>query len=209
MWTLVVQGFLLGWSVAWPPGPINTEMIRRGLSGGFWKAYVVGLGACTSDFLWALVVAAGVGTALQEDRIRPVLAVISFGLLLYLAYKFLSGAWQQWKRRRSGESVEFDPSTHDTRKGYVLGLTMALVSPWNLAFWLAVMGSQSSILSFGEAVILAASVVAGAATWGVVLSTAVQMGARFTTPTWELVTRALTGVLMLIFAGLLVMRNVF
>jgi threonine/homoserine/homoserine lactone efflux protein len=48
---LIGKGFLLGWSVAWPPGPINSEMIRRGLSRGFCTAYAVGLGACSADFL--------------------------------------------------------------------------------------------------------------------------------------------------------------
>ena len=51
--TLAATGFALGWSVAWPPGPINAEMIRRGLSRGFWPAYAVGLGASTADFFWA------------------------------------------------------------------------------------------------------------------------------------------------------------
>jgi hypothetical protein len=38
----LVNGFILGWSVAWPLGPINAEMIQRGLlphsaGGGFWS----------------------------------------------------------------------------------------------------------------------------------------------------------------------------
>src|SRR5437588_13095785 len=43
----LANGFILGWSVAWPPGPINAEMIRRGLlpkerGGGFWGAWPIG-----------------------------------------------------------------------------------------------------------------------------------------------------------------------
>jgi len=54
----LANGYILGWSVAWPPGPINAEMIRRGLlpkdrGGGFWSAWPIGLGACTADFIWA------------------------------------------------------------------------------------------------------------------------------------------------------------
>ena len=62
---VVGAGLLLGWSVAWPPGPINAEMIRRGLTRGFWPAYSVGLGACTGDFLWALAVALGAGIVIS------------------------------------------------------------------------------------------------------------------------------------------------
>jgi hypothetical protein len=47
----IANGLILGWSVAWPPGPINAEMIRRALlpgaqGGGFWAAWQLGLGAC-------------------------------------------------------------------------------------------------------------------------------------------------------------------
>ncbi|MBA2623195.1 MAG: hypothetical protein H0U88_06180, partial [Chthoniobacterales bacterium] len=66
----LVNGLILGWSVAWPPGPVNAEMIRRGLlpqaeGGGFWAAWRVGLGACTGDFLWALSVSAGAGAVIN------------------------------------------------------------------------------------------------------------------------------------------------
>ena len=61
---IIVNGLILGWSVAWPPGPMNAEMIRRALlqraqGGGFSAAWQLGLGACTGDFIWALGVAAG------------------------------------------------------------------------------------------------------------------------------------------------------
>src|SRR5438034_512958 len=60
--SILLNGFVLGWSVAWPPGPVNAEMIRRGLlpreqGGGFWATWRVGLGAGTGDCLWALGVA--------------------------------------------------------------------------------------------------------------------------------------------------------
>ena len=69
----LANGFILGWSVGWPPGPINAEMIRRGLlpkerGGGFWGAWPIGLGACTGDFLWAFCVSLGAGCATQFDR---------------------------------------------------------------------------------------------------------------------------------------------
>jgi len=67
---LLGKGLLLGWSVAWPPGPINSEMIRRGLSRGFWPAYAVGLGACSGDFLWALAVTLGAGVV-RRGRAGP------------------------------------------------------------------------------------------------------------------------------------------
>ena len=59
-------GLLLGWSVAWPPGPINAEMIRRGLAGRHGAALALGLGACSGDFLWALARVALIGFLLGK-----------------------------------------------------------------------------------------------------------------------------------------------
>src|SRR5437879_1801916 len=99
--SILLSGFVLGWSVAWPPGPVNAEMIRRGLpseqGGGFWATWRVGLGACTGDFLWALSVAAGAGALLNKPNVRVVLGIISLALLLLLATIFSLGAWRAAK----------------------------------------------------------------------------------------------------------------
>ena len=96
----ITAGLLLGWSVAWPPGPVNAEMIRRGLTRGFWPAAAVGFGACTADFLWALAVAGGAGAIAGLPGVRPALAGMSLVLLLFLAWTFLAGAFRAWQRSR-------------------------------------------------------------------------------------------------------------
>src|SRR6476469_1575483 len=95
----ILSGMLRGWSVAWPPGPVNAEIIRRGVmpaakGGGYWSAFKVGLGACTGDFLWALGVSAGAGALINTPTIRMVLGVVSLLLLLFLATTFARGAWR-------------------------------------------------------------------------------------------------------------------
>ncbi len=208
MFSLLLKGFLLGWSVGWPPGPINAEMIRRGLERGFLPAWALGLGACSGDFLWAVAVSLGAGALLNLRGVRPVLGVVSVGLLLFLAWTFGRGAWRAWMGWRAA-GVGSEPGAvparrfDSTRGGYFLGLTMALTSPWNIAFWLGVIGSQAGAarLGLGGSLTMAAAVVAGAATWGLVLCSAVQMGARFATPAWHVVTQGATALLMLFFAG--------
>jgi threonine/homoserine/homoserine lactone efflux protein len=206
-WAATVgTGLLLGWSVAWPPGPINAEMIRRGLVRGFWPAYAVGLGACSGDFLWALGVMLGAGALAELPGVRPALTGISFALLLFLAWTFLSGAWRSWRRHRAGEAEATPRALDSAHGGFFLGLTMALSSPWNIAFWLAVIGQQTGGAGFARSLVLATAVVAAAATWGLVLCSAVRLGARFATPVWEIGTRAATGALMLYFAARLAAR---
>ena len=212
----LVNGFLLGWSVAWPPGPINAEMLRRTLlprsrGGGFWAAWQLGLGACTGDFLWALAVMAGAGALLNTPRVRLALGVVSFVLLLLLAAMFARNAW-----RSARASTPVDPGSETENVagrnkygGYFLGLTIALTSPWNLGFWLAVIGGQQTVTQdagFQNSLAFATAVVFGAATWTLVFSIAIKQGARiFARPAWQVATQAITCALMLFFAARLLL----
>lgn len=210
----LINGFVLGWSVAWPPGPVNAEMLRRNViprsqGGGFWAAWQLGLGACTGDFLWALAVMTGAGALLNTPLVRQILAVVSFLLLLFLAGVFARGAWRSARALRDSASAGADASNNGRRitrrRGYLLGLTLALTSPWNLGFWLAVIGGQQSVThnpSFGNSLAFAGSVVLGAVVWTLVFSVAVRQGGRiFARPAWQAVTQAITSLLMLFFAG--------
>ena len=207
----IVNGLVLGWSVAWPPGPINAEMIRRALlprgqGGGFWAAWQLGLGACTGDFLWAFGVAAGAGALLASPRLHLALGVVSLLLLLFLAFNFARGAWQVAHAHRSVVDQPIRRSA--VSRGYLLGLTLALTSPWNVGFWFAVVGGQGAAqghATFLSSLMLAAAVVSGAITWTIVLCTALKLGARiFARPAWQVGTQAVSALVMLVFAARLV-----
>lgn len=198
---VVVSGLLLGWSVAWPPGPINAEIVRRGLGRGFWPAVAIGFGACTGDFAWALAVSLGAGALADRPGVRPALGAISLLLLLFLAWTFLAGARRTWRALRDGRDTPPIRSLDGTRGGYLLGLGMALSSPWNIAFWFAVIGQQAATrMALARSLLLAGAVVAAAALWTVFLATAARLGARFATPAWDIATRTATGLLLLYFA---------
>lgn len=211
----LINGFIIGWSVAWPPGPINAEMLRRTLlprsqGGGFWPAWQLGLGACTGDFLWALAVMLGAGALLNTPRIRLVLAIVSFVLLLLLAAMFARNAWRSLHKTNAEPDEEIPRSKQNKYSGYLLGLIIALTSPWNLGFWLAVIGGQQSVTSdssFGNSLAFAVSVVLGATVWTLVFSLAIKQGARiFARPAWQAATQTITSLLMLFFAARLLVR---
>ena len=96
-------------------------------------------------------------------------------------------------------------------RGYWLGFTIALTSPWNIGFWFAVIGSQQSAGptqgTFVNSALLAVSVVSGAIAWTLVLCFAVKQGARiFAKPAWQIGTQALTSALMFFFAVKLLLQ---
>jgi threonine/homoserine/homoserine lactone efflux protein len=208
----IVNGLVLGWSVAWPPGPINAEMIRRALlprvqGGGFWAAWQLGLGACTGDFIWALGVAAGAGAMLAQPRLHTALGVISFLLLLFLAFTFARGAWQTVQETRAHllANAGLPKEQRSSSRGYLLGLILALTSPWNVGFWFAVVGGQGSAqgqMNFFQSLTLATAVVSGAIAWTVALCVALKLGARiFAQPAWQVATQAVSALVMLFFAA--------
>lgn len=199
-------GFLLGWSVAWPPGPINAEVARRCAARGFWAGFSVLLGACAGDAIWAVAVSLGVGLFFAGPTARAVMGALSVALLLALAVLFLRGAWRAW---RESPAVEADPRAPPRFDGlpasFALGATMALTSPWNVAFWLAAMGRpELAGADAAHLLTLAAGVLAGAATWGLVWASATSLahkglegGAK---RWWTILVDAATALLMLYFA---------
>ena len=197
---LAAYGFLLGWSVAWPPGPINAEMIRRGLAAGFRPAAAVGLGACSGDALWAILVMLGIGWVIGPAT-RTGLAIVSTALLLVLAGLFLAAAWRAWRARESAAPAPTRLTA--TRRGYLLGFGMALTSPWNLAFWLAVMGRPQSLDSgIAGALTVAGAVILGAGAWVLVLcAIVVRLRLRLAGRLWRITADSMTGILMLGFAA--------
>ncbi len=166
---LLATGFLLGWSVAWPPGPINAEIARRCLAGGFWAGFSLLLGACSADALWAVAVSLGVGLVFTTPLMREIMGAVSVALLVALSFIFLRGAW---RALAIGQAAPALPTRFDSRgASFFLGAAMALTSPWNVAFWLAAIGRpEMAGYATSALLIMAAAVIAGALTWGLLWS---------------------------------------
>jgi threonine/homoserine/homoserine lactone efflux protein len=198
---LATYGFLLGWSVAWPPGPINAEIVRRGLARGFWPAYSVGLGAATGDALWAVAVVLGAGLLFDSPGARFALSVLSTALLLLLAGVFLRGAWRGFAAWRAGVAADAPGRFDGGRAGYLLGLGLALSSPWNIAFWLAVIGRSETLQGgIAASLVVAGAVILGTTLWVLLLcGGVVLLRLRFASSAWEVVAKGATGLLMLYF----------
>jgi threonine/homoserine/homoserine lactone efflux protein len=202
---LLAAGFLLGWSVAWPPGPINAESARRCLAGGFWAGFIVLIGACSGDGLWAVLVSFGIGLLFTAPLTREIMGIVSVLLLIALSGLFLRAAWRALSRapRAAPTPARFDALA----AGYLLGLGMALTSPWNVAFWLAAIGRpEMAGYAVAELLTMAAAVLAGALTWAVIWASAATLlgrraaaggGGRW----WAFAVDLATGALMAAFAA--------
>jgi threonine/homoserine/homoserine lactone efflux protein len=186
----LVEGLILGWSVAWPPGPINAEMMRRALERGFVAAWLVGLGAASGDFLWAALIGGGAGVLARSAAIERVLAIVGAVVLGTLAVFALRTAFR----------VRAAVSTPVPRNGYWFGLTLSLTSPWNFAFWVGVAGTVARDVGPLGVFLRAAAVIAGAISWSTIFSAISSLFARIATRTWTVVANVLTAIVLLVFA---------
>src|SRR5439155_23422780 len=93
----LANGYILGWSVAWPPEPINAEMIRAvcyqriaAADSGLPVRLVLARAPATSS--GPLAFASAQGALLNSFDVWFVLAIVSLALLLFLAVRFAIGA---------------------------------------------------------------------------------------------------------------------
>lgn len=115
-------GFVLGLSLAAPPGPMNAliakEASRRGWSAGI----RVGVGAPVADVLWLLAMYLGVGLLFEGDSALRIAALFG-GLVMGF---FALTTWQ-----------ERDPHAPERPATFLAGFVAALTNPYQAAWWLS------------------------------------------------------------------------
>ncbi len=142
LFQVFAAGAALGLSLAMPPGPINALIGAESAQGRAMRGFVVGLGAMTADTIF-LVISVAVGNLISIEGItRGVLYLISAGILAYLAY-----ATYGTRKRDLGETA----SNRKMHLPYVMGRTIGLTNPLQIAWWLSV--GLSLIVSIGPAII--------------------------------------------------------
>jgi threonine/homoserine/homoserine lactone efflux protein len=165
-----LRGWLIGFAIAAPVGPIGVLCIRRTLAEGRWIGFLTGLGAATADMLYGAVAAFGL-TAIQELllRLQLWLRIIGGLFLLYLGIRtfILPPA------TRSGAQTA-PPRSAWRAYGSTVGLTLtnpATILSFTLVFAGLRLGDVGT--SYGSAALLVAGVFLGSASWWLLLSAGV------------------------------------
>lgn len=173
---LALRGVLIGIALAAPIGPINIEIVRRGLRSGFRSGWLVGAGAVAGDTLYLLVVIAGLAPLIDFQLARVLLWTAGAGFLGMLGYTGLRVAL------RPQRMLDAEPGRTE-RRSFMTGLLMALFNPMGIAFWLSVGGALvASGVERADAVgtgALVAGVIGGLVLWVTSLSVLVHGGRRF------------------------------
>jgi threonine/homoserine/homoserine lactone efflux protein len=158
-WQVFATGILLGISIAAPPGPVNaaaaSQVTKSWLAG--WSTL---LGATTADALFFLLTYYGVTALVASGTVRNALFVVGGIFMFYLAYATLRSAKREPREeKRSG-------------RPYLLGLSIGLSNPFQLAWWVAV--GVGMVSTFGLSIVL--GFFSGILTWTLLYSTVLRAG---------------------------------
>lgn len=144
MLSLALAAFGLGIVFNAAPGVVFAESLRRGLHGGFHRAFSVQVGSLVGDAVWAVLGLAGVGVLLLIDGVRTPLMALGALLTIGLGAKSCIDAV---RKHRPSDIDEADVDPAFRRRGDVaVGAALSLTNPSNVAFWGGAAASVSGAL---------------------------------------------------------------
>lgn len=162
---LFIKGFVIGFSIAAPVGPIGILCIQRTVSGGQVRGLVTGLGAATADAIYGLIAAFGLTFISNFLVAQSVWFRLIGGLFLfYLGLRTLFRKPQQ-------QSVSVANSTNFAAYGTTFLLT--LTNPMTILFFAGIfagLGIVSESARYPSAALMVMGVFTGSATWWLLLS---------------------------------------
>jgi threonine/homoserine/homoserine lactone efflux protein len=167
---LLYNGIFLGLAVAVPIGPINIEIARRTLRQSQRAGLTLGLGAVSGDVTWSIITGLALLPFLRHQWLLRGLGIAGGVFLVYLAYLCLRSAS---KTHEMGEGAAISVPL---RIHFRTGFLMALLSPYNLIFWLVSVPATVATLTRDprrDLPWVAAGVAIGAFSWCAVFSTIV------------------------------------
>lgn len=172
---LILYGMTVGVALAAPIGPINIEIIRRGIRDGFVHGWMIGLGALTADAFYALVAVTGFASFADNELVR---------LVLYLAGGVMLGYVGWGSVRTALRGLEGTPDEKRPRgRSYLTGFLMAAFNPMGIIYWLTVGAglAADAVDRVGRsgAPVLVLGVMLGILAWVSTLSIIAQISRRF------------------------------
>jgi threonine/homoserine/homoserine lactone efflux protein len=136
-------GFLSGFILSIPVGPINLTIMNEGARQGFLWAALIGLGATTMEVIYCFVAFTGLASFFTRGYIKAGMELFSFVFMLFLGIKFLLaktvestahlGAAADKIEARLGQELEVRLRPHSA---FMTGLVRVMGNVGVLVFWI-------------------------------------------------------------------------
>src|SRR5688572_3629348 len=123
----LLLGIILGVAYIVPPGPVNIETVRRGITGGVRAALAIQLGALLGDLAYAALALAGVGLFLEHKGVQLLLGVVCVGALVMLGWSALRSFWSA-SDLGAYPAAGLAPAPHMTQRGLWTGFGLSIMN---------------------------------------------------------------------------------
>jgi len=168
---LLIRGFVIGFSIAAPVGPIGVLCIRRTLADGRVYGLASGLGAASADGVYGLIAALGLTLVADFLRQQQVwLGLIGGGYLLYLGVK----TFRATPAETAAEVSERGAPPRGLIGAYASTLFLTLTNPLTIFAFAAIFAGVGAGVGgggSGGALLVVAGVFAGSCAWWLILVT--------------------------------------
>jgi threonine/homoserine/homoserine lactone efflux protein len=187
----LLQNILLGLTLAAPIGPVNLEIIKRGLSSGFKQAFLTGVGATSADTTYLIVIYFGLTAFLNLAFMKIILGFAGSIILIYLGIVSVKEFFYRPVNPGKAPQTLF-------RSSFVTGYLLAISSPMTIVWWTGVFGAllatQTETVTNLWAFFSCMSILLGCFLWAFCLALALHFGKKY-------INKKTTGIISLI-AGL-------
>jgi threonine/homoserine/homoserine lactone efflux protein len=172
----LLQNILLGLTLAAPIGPVNLEIIKRGLNSGFQQAFFTGAGAMSADATYLILIFFGLTAFLNIPFMKIILGIAGSIVLMYL------GIVSAKEFFRPSESAG-DLPRRLFKNSFVTGYVLAITSPMTIVWWTGVFGallaSQTNTVTNLSAFFSCFSILLGCFLWVFCLAVTLHFGKKY------------------------------
>jgi L-lysine exporter family protein LysE/ArgO len=209
----IAKGVLIGLGAAVPIGPVNVEIARRTLRGGWAAGVALGLGAVSVDVTYAVLSTLSLGRLFDHAMVRWPVTIGGIILLSYLGVQCLRTAWSTTQRAEINDASSAPPShAAALRSGYLLGLLMTFLNPMTLMFWFVALPTISAgtiaVDGARPLMFLCVGVFTGTIGWVLTFTATLALLGQFRRDLWLLLADTAGGVTLLTFALAAFLRSI-
>jgi L-lysine exporter family protein LysE/ArgO len=197
----LIKGIVLGLGAAAPIGPVNVEIARRSIRGGWRAGFLLGCGAVTVDVTYIILLGLGFQPLLRFAWLKIILGIGGVLFLGCLGISALGSARRDYQRGVP------DDQDQPIRHNYVTGLAMTSLNPMTLVFWFVLVPVYASDIR-SDLPLLALGVLAGTISWVIFFATVMRLAGKVARRRALFLADAGGGAVLLSFAGLTIWRLV-
>jgi len=127
-----LTGFLSGFLLSVPVGPVNLTIMNEGARRGLLHALMIGFGAVAMEVIYCALAFTGFAAFFTGDTVKRVMEVGSFVFMLYLGIRFLSVRTVSLPSNMENQiRTKFHPHA-----AFAVGFVRVMANPGVFLFWI-------------------------------------------------------------------------